>query len=44
MAKKKTKTIKVTCKECNRVVRVSKNSNCDRTGLCYSCIGDQKDE
>ena len=38
---KKTKTVEVTCKECNRVVRVSKNSNCDRTGLCYSCIGDQ---
>jgi len=38
MSKKKTKTVKVTCLNCKRVVRGSKGSQCDRLGLCYACI------
>ena len=40
MSKKKTKTVKVTCRECGRVVRVSKGSQCHREQLCYACITD----
>ncbi|KKL87413.1 hypothetical protein LCGC14_1934930 [marine sediment metagenome] len=42
MSKKKTKTVKVTCKECGREIRVSKGSRCHLTELCYSCIGNKK--
>ncbi len=38
ISRKKTKTIKVTCRKCGRVVRVSKGSVCAMTELCYSCI------
>ena len=38
MSKKKTKTVKVTCKECGREIRVSKGSRCHREELCYACI------
>ena len=44
MAKKKTKTVKVTCTKCSRVVRVSKGSRCDREQLCYACITTEVEE
>ena len=45
ISRKKTKTVKVTCKDCGRVVRVSKGSVCAMTELCYSCISKKgKDE
>lgn len=46
ISQKKTKTIKVTCRDCSRVVRVSKGSVCALTELCYSCVGKKgkKDE
>ena len=50
ISRKKTKTVKVTCKECGRVIRVSKGSVCDRGKICYACLDtktlfdvDQKD-
>ena len=51
ISRKKTKTVKVTCKDCGRVIRVSKGSVCDRGKICYACLDtktlfdvDQKDE
>ncbi len=38
ISRKKTKTIKVTCKECGREVRVSKGSVCCRKEMCYACL------
>ncbi len=38
VSRKKTKTVKVTCTECGRVVRVSKGSTCHLTELCYACV------
>ncbi len=38
VSRKPTKTVKVTCTKCGRVVRVSKGSRCHRRELCYACI------
>lgn len=44
ISRKPTKTVKVTCTKCGRVVRVSKNSRCDREGLCYACLPKERKE
>ncbi|KKK70166.1 hypothetical protein LCGC14_2926740 [marine sediment metagenome] len=44
MAKKKTKTVKVTCTKCGRVVRVANSSRCHREELCYACIDNERKE
>lgn len=46
MSKKKTKSVKVTCRECGRIVRVAKGSISALTELCYACISKKgkKDE
>ncbi len=46
ISRKSTKTVKVTCRKCGRVVRVSKGSECHREELCYACISKEgkKDE
>ena len=38
ISRKPTKTVKVTCTECGRVVRVAKGSVCAMTELCYACV------
>lgn len=44
ISRKPTKTVKVTCTKCGRVVRVSKGSNCHDLGLCYACISAEMEE
>ncbi|KKL65223.1 hypothetical protein LCGC14_2157130 [marine sediment metagenome] len=43
-SRKPTKTVKVTCKECGREIRVSKGSRCHREELCYACISNKVEE
>ena len=43
-SRKPTKTVKVTCTECSREIRVSKGSRCHREELCYACISKEVEE